>query len=177
MRHRAAIEAAMFSSIWSLFNLELMVTLYDLTNTYFEAEAAVNPKAQYGRSKEKRTNCPLVTLGQGVDGSGFVRHSQTFASNVAEAGTLESMLRSLGALPGAGANGNSTPIRRRPSRPPAANCCACRRPSARMARKLALVPFHWPRSEGNRDGRAFLPRLRGGIEQDRRWTVYPGNLS
>jgi transposase len=101
MQHRAAIETTMFSSIQSLFNLDQTVTLFDLTNTYFEAEAADNPKAQYGRSKEKRTDCPLVTLGLVLDGSGFVRRSKTFAGNVAEAGTMESMLIDLGALSGA----------------------------------------------------------------------------
>jgi hypothetical protein len=48
-----------------------------------------NTKAQRGRSKEKRTDCPLVTLGLVPDGSGFVRRSQTFAGNVSEAATLE----------------------------------------------------------------------------------------
>ena len=60
-----------------------------------------NTKAQRGRSKEKRTDCPLVTLGLVLDGSGFVRRSQTFAGNVSEAGTLETMLQNLGAPPDA----------------------------------------------------------------------------
>ncbi|MDD1641193.1 MAG: hypothetical protein LUQ68_06750, partial [Methylococcaceae bacterium] len=47
--------------------------------TYFEGEVPHNTKARHGRSKEKRTDCPLVTLGLVLDGSGFVRRSQTFA--------------------------------------------------------------------------------------------------
>jgi hypothetical protein len=43
--------------------LPMTVTLFDLTNTYFEGTAAANPRAAYGRSKEKRSDCPLVTLG------------------------------------------------------------------------------------------------------------------
>ena len=95
MRHRAAIEAHLFSSIKTLFSLEETVTLYDLTNTYFEGDAAANPKAHFGRSKEKRSDCPLVTLGLVLDGSGFIRRSQTFAGNVSEGTTLEVMLLSL----------------------------------------------------------------------------------
>ena len=38
-----------------------------------------------------------MTLGLVLDGSGFVRRSQTFAVNVSEAGTLETMLQNLGA--------------------------------------------------------------------------------
>ena len=36
IRHRAAIEAHLFSEAMSLFDLEATVTLYDLTNTFYE---------------------------------------------------------------------------------------------------------------------------------------------
>jgi transposase len=101
MSHRAAIEEHLFSRVQTLFSLEETVTLYDLTNTYFEGEAAGNPKARRARSKEKRSDCPLVTLGLVLDGSGFVRRSKTFAGNVTEGTTLEVMLRGLSAPPGA----------------------------------------------------------------------------
>ena len=101
MRHRAAVEEHLFSSVQALFSLEETVTLYDLTNTYFEGEAAANPKARYGRSKEKRRDCPLVTLGLVLDGSGFVRRSRTFEGNVSEGSTLAEMLAGLAAPPGA----------------------------------------------------------------------------
>ena len=101
MQHREAIEGHMFSAVQTLFKLEETVTLFDLTNTYFEGAAASNPKAKHGRSKEKRTDCPLVTLGMVLDGSGFVRRSKTFAGNVSEGSTLETMLTGLGAPPGA----------------------------------------------------------------------------
>jgi hypothetical protein len=101
MHHRDAIEDHLFSSIQTLFALEETVTLYDLTNTYFEGEGAANPKARHGRSKEKRTDCPLVTLGLVLDGSGFVRRSKTFAGNISEGVTLEEMLRGLNTPPGA----------------------------------------------------------------------------
>jgi len=67
----------------------------------FEGEVPHNTKARHGRSKEKRTDCPLVTLGLVLDGSGFVRRSQTFAGNVSEASTLETMLQDLNAPSGA----------------------------------------------------------------------------
>jgi hypothetical protein len=101
MHHRAAIEEHLFSSLQTLFSLEDTVTLYDLTNTYVEGDAAANPKARHGRSKEKRTDCPLITLGLVLDGSGFIRRSKTFAGNVSEGATLEGMLSGLGAPPGA----------------------------------------------------------------------------
>jgi transposase len=101
MKHRQAIEAHVFGAVTSLFSLTETVTLYDLTNTYFEGQATHNPKAQFGRSKEKRSDCPLVTLGLVLDGSGFVRRSKTFEGNVSEGTTLQVMLAELAAPVGA----------------------------------------------------------------------------
>ena len=101
VRHRDKIEAALFTNIQGLFSLPVTVTLYDLTNTYFEGAAAGNAKAARGRSKEKRSDCPLVTLGLVLDSSGFVRRSKMFAGNAAEAGTLQDMLKGLAAPNGA----------------------------------------------------------------------------
>lgn len=101
MRHKAAIEDGVYRLLQTLFSLETTVTLYDLTNTYFEGEAAGNAKAQRGHSKEKRSDCPLVTLGLVLDGSGFVRRSRTFAGNAVECRTLEGMLEGLSAPRGA----------------------------------------------------------------------------
>ena len=100
MRHRGAIENHLFSSVQSLFQLEETVTLYDLTNTYFEGEALGNAKARRGRSKENRP-IALLTLGLVLDGSGFVRRSATFAGNVSEGTTLQAMLAGLNARRGA----------------------------------------------------------------------------
>lgn len=86
------LEEQLFERVSDLFGLGETVTLYDLTNTYFEGEAGSNPKARRGRSKEKRSDCPLLTLGLVLDGSGFVRRSEVFEGNVSEGKTLEQML-------------------------------------------------------------------------------------
>ena len=78
-----------------LFSLSEKLFFLDLTNSYFEGEAAGNPKAAWGRSKEKRSDCKLVTLGLIVDESGFAKYSELFAGNQYEADTLAGMLRSL----------------------------------------------------------------------------------
>lgn len=101
VRHREAIEAALFGRIETLFGLATTVTLYDLTNSHFEGTAAANSSAARGRSKQKRSDCPLVTLGLVLDGSGFVRRSKMFAGNVAEASTLQDMLKDLATPAGA----------------------------------------------------------------------------
>ena len=76
MAHREAIERHLFDRAMDLFDLHPTVTLYDLTNTYFEGEAGLQPKARRGHSKDKRTDRPLLTLGLVLDASGFVRRSQ-----------------------------------------------------------------------------------------------------
>jgi len=101
MKYRQDIENHVFNTVTSLFSLGETVTLYDLTNTYFEGEAGANPKAHNGHSKENRTDCPLVTLGLVLDGSGFVRQSKTFEGNISEGKTLGIMLTGLQAPAGA----------------------------------------------------------------------------
>ncbi len=84
-----------------LFDLRPTVTLYDLTNTFYEGEAKGQPLARRGHSKEKRGDCPLLTLGLVLDAGGFVRRSRVFAGNVEEAETPAGMLEALSAPKGA----------------------------------------------------------------------------
>ena len=69
--------------------------LYDLTNTYFEGRCTQNPKAQYGRSKEKRSDCGIVTLALVLDASGFPKKSKIYPGNVSEQATLKEMIETL----------------------------------------------------------------------------------
>ena len=101
MKHRQAIEAHLFTRAMGLFDLRPTVTLFDLTNTFFEGAASRQPKAQRGHSKDKRSDCPLLTLGLVLDGAGFVRRSQVFAGRVDEPRTLAGMLEALEAPRGA----------------------------------------------------------------------------
>ena len=101
MKHKGRIERTLFNRVHNLFWLDMTVTLFDLTNTYFEGVAGANPEAKQGRSKEKRSDCPLVTLGLVLDGSGFVHRSEVFEGNVSEGKTLEVMLKGLDARAGA----------------------------------------------------------------------------
>ena len=101
VKHRDAIETHLFARALGLFDLQPTVTLYDLTNTYFEGEASEQPQAKRGHSKERRSDCPLLTLGLMLDASGFVRRSKVFAGNVREHRTLAGMLDALDAPAGA----------------------------------------------------------------------------
>ena len=56
-----------------------------------------SPRPNAATPKEKRSDCPLLTLGLVLDGSGFVRRSEVFSGAVNEDTTLAPMLDALGA--------------------------------------------------------------------------------
>ncbi len=95
LQHKEKIERALFNREKTLFSLNQIITLYDITNTYFEGRALQNIKAQHGRSKEKRSDCPLVSMGLVLDSSGFPQRSEIFPGNVSEPKTLSQMLQQL----------------------------------------------------------------------------------
>jgi transposase len=95
LKHQAALEGFLADQEQTLFDLNRCIVMYDLTNTYFEGQCAGNPKAQFGRSKEKRSDCPLVTLGLVLDGDGFPLGSQVFPGNASEPATLKTLLEGL----------------------------------------------------------------------------------
>ncbi|RLG29280.1 IS1634 family transposase [Methanosarcinales archaeon] len=95
LKHKEEIEAHLRKVEIGMFGLEERIMLYDLTNTFFEGTGKYNAKARYGRSKEKRNDCPLVTLGLVLDSQGFPKRSRIFEGNVSEPRTLETMIRGL----------------------------------------------------------------------------------
>ncbi len=68
------------------------IYLYDLTNTYFEGRKLNSSLCKRGKSKEKRTDCPLVTLALVVDQHGFPIHSKIYRGNQSEPLTLKEIL-------------------------------------------------------------------------------------
>lgn len=98
MKHRRDIEEHLSWKERNLFNLEEKIILYDLTNTFFEGTGKYNSKSRFGPSKEKRTDCPLVTMGLVLDADGFPKRSNIFDGNVSEPKTLETMIRDLSSV-------------------------------------------------------------------------------
>ena len=95
LRHKDELEEHLRARECSLFSLEEKIILYDLTNTFFEGTGKYNDKAHFGISKEKRSDCRLVTLGLVVDADGFPKRSNVFAGNVSEPKTLAGMISAL----------------------------------------------------------------------------------
>jgi len=78
-----------------LFDIEDKIVLYDLTNTYFEGRKLGSKLAQYGRSKEKRSDAKLVVLALVVNPEGFIKYSSILEGNMADSKTLEGMIDKL----------------------------------------------------------------------------------
>ncbi len=89
------IEIQLRENEKSLFGLKEKIILYDLTNTYFEGSASANEKAKHGRSKEKRSDCRLVSLALVIDELGFPKRSKILEGNISEPKTLLSMINNL----------------------------------------------------------------------------------
>jgi hypothetical protein len=95
LENQEIIEDHLRTKERDLFGLTDTIILYDLTNTYFEGSASSNPKAKFGKSKEKRSDCRLLTLGLVIDGKGFPKRSEVFEGNQSEPKTLLEMIGAL----------------------------------------------------------------------------------
>ena len=93
-KHQKALQQALFERERELFDLPSAVVFYDLTNVHYHGRA--NAKLMcFGKSKQKRNDCPLVSLALALDGQGFPRHCEILPGNVVESGTLKNMLKRL----------------------------------------------------------------------------------
>ena len=80
----------------NLFSLGNTILLYDLTNSYFEGGCAENPKARRSaNSKEKRTDCPLLSVGLVLNAEGFPVVHKVFAGNTSDSKTIVDIVSSL----------------------------------------------------------------------------------
>ena len=93
--HRAQIDRLLYGHIKDLFNLEDKLVIFDLSNTYFETAKRDSHLARYGKSKEKRNDCPLVVFTAVINAEGFIRHSHIYEGNKSDPQSLEEMIADL----------------------------------------------------------------------------------
>ena len=78
-----------------LFNAHFDVLLYDLTNTYFEIDAAQLPegdKRRHGYSRDHRPDCPQVVIALVVTPEGLPLAYEVLPGNTADNQTLRQFL-------------------------------------------------------------------------------------
>jgi transposase len=93
--HKAAIEAHLSRRAGELFAIENEVLLYDVTSTYFEGEAAANPLAQRGYSRDHRPDCKQVLIALVVTFDGFPLGYEVFAGNTHDSRTLQTIVTTM----------------------------------------------------------------------------------
>jgi len=78
-----------------LFDVQDKIILYDLTNTYFEGRKEESAWAQFGRSKEKRSDCKLIVLALVINMEGFIKYSNVFEGNKSDCKTIPDIVENL----------------------------------------------------------------------------------
>jgi transposase len=75
-----------------MFGIEFDVLLYDLTSTYFEGLCRQNPKAKFGYSRDKRSDCRQVVIALVVTPEGFPVGYEILPGNTLDKTTLRMFL-------------------------------------------------------------------------------------
>ena len=90
---KGAIEEHLKERFGELFDPDFEILLYDVTSTYFEGEAKINPKAKRGYSRDHRSDCKQVCIALVVTREGFPMGYEVFAGNRADVTTVEEMVK------------------------------------------------------------------------------------
>ena len=90
--YKEALEQHLKERAGSLFKLEYDLFLYDVTSTYFEGEARINPLAQRGYSRDHRGDCKQICIGLVVSREGFPLGYELFAGNRTDVTTVEEII-------------------------------------------------------------------------------------
>ena len=99
-KHQEALQKGLFERERKLLDIPNTIVFYDLSNTYYTGtqknqdtpDCAQKSLLQFGRSKQRRNDCPLITLGLMLDESGFPRACEFLPGNVTEVDTLKDAL-------------------------------------------------------------------------------------
>jgi hypothetical protein len=93
--HKEALEAFLKNRLGELFGIEYDLLLYDVTSTYFEGQAAGNPLAQRGYSRDHRPDCKQVCIGLVVSKCGMPLGYEVFAGNRVDVTTLQEIVQTM----------------------------------------------------------------------------------
>ena len=93
--HKEALEVFLKNRLGELFGLEYDLLLYDVTSTYFEGQAARNPQARRGYSRDHRPDCKQVCIGLVVTKCGMPLGYEVFAGNRSDVTTLQEIVEAM----------------------------------------------------------------------------------
>jgi Transposase DDE domain len=93
--HKTALEQHLVARLGELFALEYDLLLYDVTSVYFEGQAAQNPLAQRGYSRDHRPDCQQVCLALVVTRDGMPLGYEVFPGNRSDVTTVEEIVETM----------------------------------------------------------------------------------
>jgi transposase len=93
--HKEAIERHLVKRLGELFDLSYDLLLYDVTSTYFEGQAAGNPLAQRGHSRDHRPDCKQVCIAMVVTREGMPLGYEVFRGNRTDVTTVEEIVETM----------------------------------------------------------------------------------
>ncbi len=93
--HKEALEQHLVKRLGELFDLSYDLLLYDVTSTYFEGQAARNPLAQRGHSRDHRPDCKQVCIAMVVTREGMPLGYEVFAGNRTDVTTVEEIVEAM----------------------------------------------------------------------------------
>ena len=89
-----SMEDYLHGRVCDKFGLDDTVYLFDLTNAYMES-TRLSKHRQFGHSKEKRSDRPVVVLGAVANKDGLLVRTMVFSGNTADCTTTQDMMGSL----------------------------------------------------------------------------------
>jgi len=94
-QNKEIIERQLNKNIQNVLQYQPKLLLYDLTNSHFEGRMLKSKKAKHGRNKQKRSDCPQITMAMAVDEFGFPQYSSTYEGNISEVSTLKDLITNI----------------------------------------------------------------------------------
>lgn len=97
IEHKREIEDALARRLLTIFDRELKLCFYDLTSTYFEAEASLGADdiRQFGYSRDGRPDREQIVIGVVMTEDGLPIAHYVFPGNTADRATLQEVMRDI----------------------------------------------------------------------------------
>jgi Transposase DDE domain len=92
---KTALEQHLVARLGELFALDYDLLLYDVTSTYFEGQAARNPLARRGHSRDHRPDCLQVCVALVVTREGLPLGYELFAGNRTDVTTVREIVETM----------------------------------------------------------------------------------
>jgi hypothetical protein len=83
------VEKHVKQRLGELFAVSYDILLYDMTSTYFEGAVAGNELAQYGYSRDKRSDCKQINIALVTTKDGLPLAYEVFSGNTADVTTMQ----------------------------------------------------------------------------------------